>query len=162
MRGPCGCVDTVSARGVSVFIVPLTAEVDWPAPAPLQRLVVATKVVPVPETVVAAVPVAHPAPVLPNVIAPTTLEPPREVPIPVGPVYPDLPPTGTGTIDPNLLGPHPARCLRLDRRDKSRDRRHDLRAARVSASRNESPARRRNTLSSRATHVSRGLSFLKP
>ena len=90
---------------VSVFIVPLTAEVDWPEPAPLHRLVVATKVVPVPETVVAAVPVAHSAPVLPNVIAPTTLEPPREVPMPPGPLYPDLPPTGTGTIDPNLLGP---------------------------------------------------------
>lgn len=90
---------------IAVFIVPLTADVEWPTPVPLSRLVVATKVVPVPEIVVAAVPVARPAPVLPNVIAPTTLEPPRDVPTPpVGVVYPDLPPTGTGPIDPNLLG----------------------------------------------------------
>jgi len=90
---------------IAVLIVPLTADVEWPAPAPLYRLVVATKVVPVPETVEAAQPVARPAPVLANVIAPTTLEPPRDVLTPsAASVYPDLP-TGTGTIDPNLLGP---------------------------------------------------------
>jgi protein TonB len=91
---------------VTVLIVPLTADVDWPAPAPLHRLVVATTIVPVPEAVVATVPVARPAPVLPNVIAPATLELPRDVPTPpAASVYPDLPAIGTAAINPNLLGP---------------------------------------------------------
>ena len=91
---------------IAVLIVPLTAEVEWPTPAPLHRLMVATKVVPVPESVAAILPTTRAVPVLPNVIAPTTLEPPRDVPTPPsGPVFPNLPTTGTGTIDPNLLGP---------------------------------------------------------
>src|SRR5437867_2233589 len=89
---------------IAVLIVPLTAEVEWPTPAPLHRLMVATKVVPVPEAVARILPITQTAPVLPNLIAPTTLEPPRDAPTPpAGSIYPDLP-IGTGTIDPNLLG----------------------------------------------------------
>ena len=91
---------------IAVLIVPLTAEVEWPTPAPLHRLMVATKVVPVPDSVVAVLPTTRTAPVLPNVTVPNTLEPPRDVPAPpAGPVFPNVPPSGTGTIDPNLLGP---------------------------------------------------------
>ena len=90
----------------AVLMVPLTAEVEWPTPAPLHRLMVATKVVPVPESVAAILPTTRPVPILPTVIAANTLEPPRDVPAPpVGPVFPNLAPTGTGTIDPGLLGP---------------------------------------------------------
>ena len=91
---------------IAVLMVPLTAEVAWPTPAPLHRLLVATKVVPVPDSVVPILPTTRTVPVLPNVIAPNTIEPPRDAPTPpVGPVFPNLAPTGTGTIDPNLLGP---------------------------------------------------------
>jgi protein TonB len=91
---------------IAVLIVPLTAEVDWPAPAPLHRLMVATKVVPVPDSVTPILPTTRPVPVSPTVIAANTLEPPRDVPTPpVGPVFPNLPTAGTGAIDPNLLGP---------------------------------------------------------
>ena len=90
---------------IGVFIVPLTAEVDWPTPAPLHRLMVATKVVPVPDSV-AIPPTSRSVPVLPDVVAANTLEQPRDVPTPpVGPVFPNLPTAATGTIDPNLLGP---------------------------------------------------------
>lgn len=91
---------------VAVLIVPITAEDEWPDPAPLHGLVIATKVVPVPESIAATVPVARTAPSLPNVIAPTTLETPRDLPAqPLGQVIPDLPSGGTGPIDPGLLGP---------------------------------------------------------
>ena len=91
---------------IAVLIVPITAEVEWPTPAPLHRLMVATKVVPVPDSVAAIPPTTRTVPVLPTVIAATTLEAPRDVPTPpVGPVIPNLTTAGTGTIDPNLLGP---------------------------------------------------------
>lgn len=90
---------------ITVLMSPLTAEVEWPAPAPLHRSMVATKVVPVPDSVTPILPTRRPAPVLPSVIAANTLEAPRDVPMPPGPVVPNLAPTGTGTIDPGLLGP---------------------------------------------------------
>jgi protein TonB len=89
---------------IAVLIVPLTAEVEWPTPAPLHRLMVATKVVPVPDSAIP--PTTRTVRVLPDVIAPNALEPSRDVPTPpVGPDFPNLPTTGTGAIDPNLLGP---------------------------------------------------------
>jgi protein TonB len=91
---------------ITVLMVPLTAEVEWPAPAPLHRLMVATKVVPVPDAVTPILTTTRPVAVLPTVIAANTLEAPRDAPTPpVGPVVPNLAPTGTGTIDPSLLGP---------------------------------------------------------
>jgi protein TonB len=97
------CVHVVVV--LAVLIVPLTADVEWPTPAPLHRLMVATKAVPVPESVVANLPPTRIVPVLANVIAPNALEAPPDVPAPpVGSIYPELP-TGTAAIDPNLLGP---------------------------------------------------------
>lgn len=91
---------------IALLIVPLTADVGWPIPAPLHRLAVATKVVPVPPEIVATVPAPRVAPNLPNVVAPLTLEAPRDVPTPPAVSFvPDLPPGGVGPIDPNLLGP---------------------------------------------------------
>jgi protein TonB len=91
---------------LAMLIVPLTADVSWPVPAPLHRLAVATKVIPVPPEIVATVPAPRVAPNLPNVVAPATLEEPPDVPTPpVGSFVPDLPPGGIGPIDPNLLGP---------------------------------------------------------
>ena len=91
---------------IAVLMVPLTAEVEWPTPAPLHRLMVATKVVPVPDSVAPILPTTRTVPVLPNISVPNTLEPPRDVPAaPAGPVFPNLAPTGTETLDPNLLGP---------------------------------------------------------
>ena len=90
--------------GVSVFIVPLLAEVQPPAPAPLHPLLVPVKTVPIPPDVVAAAPAVRTAPVLPSVIAPPSLEAEHEQPAPApGLVVPDLP-AGAGAIDPLLLG----------------------------------------------------------
>ena len=92
--------------GLAMLIVPLTADVTWPVPAPLHPLSLATKVVPVPPEVVATVPATRAVPNLPSVVAPATLAPERDVPAaPSGVLAPDLPSTGTGPIDPSLLGP---------------------------------------------------------
>lgn len=92
--------------GLAMLIVPLTADVTWPVPAPLHPLSLATKVVPVPPEVVATVPSARAVPNLPNVVAPATLAPERDMPeAPPGVLVPDLPSAGTGPIDPGLLGP---------------------------------------------------------
>jgi protein TonB len=87
---------------VAMLIVPLTADVSWPVPAPLHRLAVTTKVVPVPPEVIAPIPVARTASSVPSVTAPTTLAPTVEAP-PEGVAPPDSPPLG-GTIDPSLIG----------------------------------------------------------
>ena len=92
--------------GLAMLIVPLTADVSWPVPAPLHRLSLATKVVPVPPEVVATVPATRAAPSLPGVSAPTTLAPARDVVTPpAGVTVPDFPATGTGSIDPRGFGP---------------------------------------------------------
>jgi hypothetical protein len=139
---------------ITVLMVPLTAEVEWPAPAPLHRLMVATKVVPVPDSVTPILPTTRPVPVLPDVTAANTLDAPRDVPTPfVGPVVPSLASTGTGAIDPSLLGP---------RRDRSRRlRRPSSASARASANQNELPAHLRNTPCSRAARAFRGSLSLK-
>lgn len=91
--------------GLAMLIVPLTADVTWPVPAPLHRLSLATKVVPVPPEVVATVPATRATPNLPDVSAPTTLATvPDMLTPPTGVMVPDLPATGTGSIDPGLLG----------------------------------------------------------
>jgi protein TonB len=92
--------------GLAMLIVPLTADVTWPVPAPLHPLSLPTKVVPVPPEVVATVPATRAVPNLPNVVAPATLAPERKVPAArPGVLVPDLPSSGTGPIDPGLLGP---------------------------------------------------------
>jgi protein TonB len=87
----------------AMLIEPLTAEVSWPVPAPLHRLAVATKVVPVPPEVAIAVPVPRTVVNLRNATpstigAPVTTAPPLEGVESVGP-----PVTG-GAFDPGLLG----------------------------------------------------------
>lgn len=92
--------------GLAMLIVPLTADVSWPVPAPLHRLSLATKVVAVPPEVVATVPPTRAAPSRTNVSAPSSLASPRDVVTPTAGVSPpDLPSAGTGAIDPGLLGP---------------------------------------------------------
>jgi periplasmic protein TonB len=82
----------------AMFIVPLAADVSWPVPAPLHRLAVTTRVVPVPPEVIAPIPVARTAPNLPSVTAPTTLAPPVEPAPTAGLAPPDSLPLG-GTTD---------------------------------------------------------------
>jgi periplasmic protein TonB len=89
----------------ALFIVPLTAEVNWPVPAPIHRLALTTKAVPVPPEVAATVPVSRVAPNLPPVVAPTTLAPPTDVPPPAADFsLPDHLAVGTGPVDPGLFG----------------------------------------------------------
>ncbi len=92
--------------GLAMLIVPLTADVSWPVPAPLHRLAVATKVVPVPPEVVARVPVIRAIPNPPGVARPNSLAPAHDLPEapPVAPNF-GFPSTATGPIDPDLLGP---------------------------------------------------------
>jgi periplasmic protein TonB len=90
---------------ISVFIVPLLAEVQPPVPAPLHFLLVPLKTVPIPPDVLASAPLVRTPRLLPNVIAPFTLEAERKDPIPpVGDLIPNVP-DGAGPIDPALLGP---------------------------------------------------------
>ena len=92
--------------GLAMLIVPLTADVSWPVPAPLHRLSLATKVIPVPPEVVATVPATRSPRNAPTITAPPTLASPREVATPqVGVLAPDFLPMGTGALDPSLLGP---------------------------------------------------------
>jgi periplasmic protein TonB len=87
----------------AMFIVPLTADVSWPVPAPLHPLTVATKVAPVPPDVVATVPTRSGS-VAPRV-APTVLAPPLpEAPSTDDVVVPPMPGFGTAPIDPTLIG----------------------------------------------------------
>lgn len=90
----------------AMFIVPLTAEVSWPVPAPIHRLALATKVVPVPPDVVSTLP-ARPVPRnVPSVVAPTTLAPPPDVaPPPFDFSVADRLAVGDGTVDPGVFGP---------------------------------------------------------
>ena len=87
-----------------MLIVPLTAEVSWPVPAPLHRLAVATKVVPVPPEVAVTVPVSRNAVKLPDPGPSTAVAPAADMTIEaresdsVGP-----PPTGA-PFDPELFG----------------------------------------------------------
>jgi protein TonB len=100
---------SITLHVIAVFamlMVPLTAEVSWPVPAPIHRLAVATKVAPVPPEVVANVPAPRVAPNLPNVVAPTTLEALRDVPSPpAGFPVPGFLESAGGPVDPGLLGP---------------------------------------------------------
>jgi periplasmic protein TonB len=90
--------------GIAVFVVPLLAEVQPPIPAPIHAAFVPIKTIPVPESVASSAPAARKAPVLPSVVAPTTLDlshdPTTEV---TGPVIPNVP-EGSGSVDPSLLG----------------------------------------------------------
>jgi protein TonB len=75
--------------GIVAVIVPLAAEDEWPAPAPLHSLVVAMKAVPVPPSVAPPAAVRRAAPAA--VTMPSSLEPERETPpIAAGPAGPDV------------------------------------------------------------------------
>jgi len=79
-----------------LVIVPLAADDEWPKPAPLHSLMVATKVVPVPTAMMRRV--GRPAPAV-GVTAPPTIAPEPDTPAePEGPASPDGPPDG-------LIGP---------------------------------------------------------
>ncbi len=89
--------------GIAVLMVPLLAEVQPPTPAPIHTLVVPLKTVRVPDSVVSSVPTSRRAPVLPSVVAPTTLPPDTDTPPDSGvALIPNLL-QGAGTIDPSLL-----------------------------------------------------------
>jgi periplasmic protein TonB len=95
------CAHVLAAA--AIVIVPLAADDEWPRPAPLQSLVVITKVMPVPAS--AFPPAARrPAPPV-NVTAPPTIGPERDTPDePAGPPGPvalaDLTgPVGDGVPD---------------------------------------------------------------
>ena len=88
----------------AVLMVPVIADGDPPAPAPLNTAVILTPVAPVPDSLPIVAPVAVRAPILPSVIAAPTLEAPRDVAgPPPGPVVPGVP-NNAGPIDPALLG----------------------------------------------------------
>ena len=87
----------------ALLIVPLTAEVSWPVPAPLHRLVVATKVVAVPPEVAVTVPVPRTAVRLPNAAPSTTVAPPAVMPEIEGTESVGPPASGT-PFDPALFG----------------------------------------------------------
>jgi periplasmic protein TonB len=71
----------------AIVIVPLAADDEWPRPAPLQSLVVITKVAPVPASVFPPA-VRRPAPPV-NVTAPSMIGPERDTPVePAGPPGP--------------------------------------------------------------------------
>ena len=91
--------------GVAVLIVPLMADVSAPPPAPLHpMLITTTKVVPVPDSVIAAAPRAPVAPVLPSLTAPFTLAAAPDGPAAsTGPVIPGMP-DGPGNLEPPFLG----------------------------------------------------------
>ena len=98
------CAHLIAAIGV--FIAPLMADVEPPEPAPMRRLAIATKAVPVPPSIVQSVPLARRStPVLPNVIAPLTLTaPPETDPQPSAVDVPGLTVDHGGVIDPGLIG----------------------------------------------------------
>lgn len=89
----------------AALIVPLTAGVAPPTPAPLHPLTVASiKAIPVPPEVVASAPAARSTRALPSVIAADTIAPPREIPPqPPGPAMPNMP-IGTGALDAGAIG----------------------------------------------------------
>lgn len=89
---------------VGVFMVPLTARGDLPAPAPLNRPVMVAKKTPIPESLPPVAPTARTSAPIPSVMAAPTVAPPRDVlgPAP-GPAVPGVP-DNAGPIDPTLLG----------------------------------------------------------
>ena len=91
------------ALGIAVLVVPLLADVTPPPPAPLHRLLAATKTIPVPDTVIAQAPLVHAAPVLPPLIAPVGIAPEVKTNPSFGPIVPGLPPT-SDAIDPTMIG----------------------------------------------------------
>src|SRR5215218_10837987 len=96
----------------AMFIVPLTADVSWPVPAPLHPLTVATKVAPVPPEVVQTVP-ARSGSVAPRE-APAVLAAPLPIaPSPGDVLVPPMPGYGTGPIDHSLIGPSTVSIPRL-------------------------------------------------
>ena len=82
------------ALGIAAFVVPLVADVTPPTPAPIHMFLAPTKIVPVPEEVIAQAPA--PRTVTPvNVVAPTGIAPERkEEPKYFGPPVIDLPDSG--------------------------------------------------------------------
>ena len=71
-----------------LVIAPLAAEDEWPRPAPLHALMLATKVVPVPTEMIPRV-ARRPAAV--DISVPSIIAPERETPVePAGPVTPGL------------------------------------------------------------------------
>ncbi len=91
--------------GIAVLIVPLMADVAAPPPAPLHpMLITTTRVVPVPDSVIAAAPRVPVAPVLPSVTAPFTLTAAPDGPAaPTGLVIPGIP-DSAGDLQPSFLG----------------------------------------------------------
>lgn len=87
----------------ALVIVPLAAEDEWPRPAPLHSLLLATKVVPFPASMVR--PAARRAAPAVDVSPRSTLEPERDIPVePAGPVTSGVPtdligPVGVGVPD---------------------------------------------------------------
>lgn len=83
--------------GAVLVIAPLAAQDEWPRPAPLHSVVLATQVVPVPASMVR--PAARRAAPAVDVSPRSTLEPERDTPVePPGPVTPGGPTEG-------LIGP---------------------------------------------------------
>jgi protein TonB len=81
----------------AIVIVPLAADDEWPRPAPLQSLVVITKVAPVPASVFPPA-VRRPAPAV-NVTAPPSIGPERDTPVePPGPPGPGVLTELTGPV----------------------------------------------------------------
>jgi protein TonB len=96
------CMHVLLVMGI--LIMPVTVDGDLLAPAPPNRPVIVTKMMPVPESLPDVAPVARTAAVIPSVIAAPTLEPARDVAgPPPGPVFPGVP-DNAGPIDPALLG----------------------------------------------------------
>jgi periplasmic protein TonB len=76
-----------------LVIVPLAADDEWPRPAPLHSVLLATEVVPVPASMIPPA-ARRPAPAV-DVNVPSMLGPERDTPAePAGPVTPGAPPDG--------------------------------------------------------------------
>lgn len=90
------------ALGIAAFVVPLVAEVTPPAPAPIHMFLAPTKVVPVPQEVIAQAPPARTVTPV-NVVAPTGFAPePKDAPKYFGPPAIDLP--NSDGVDLSIVG----------------------------------------------------------
>jgi periplasmic protein TonB len=90
---------------LAIFIVPLTADVSWPVPAPLHPLTLPIKVAAVPPEVVARVPAPRSVMTAPSVAPPTLVPPDPAVPTIDQFDVPPIKGYGDGPIDPALIGP---------------------------------------------------------
>jgi protein TonB len=91
------------AAACAMLIVPLTAEVSWPVPAPLHRLAVATTVVRVPPEVAITVPVSRSAVKVPDRGA-STVAPVAGSKIDASDRHSVGPPPSGAPFDPALVG----------------------------------------------------------